>query len=105
MTRQALTDTSIASLHAGEQVDAQRGVFVVGSDLLLNFPSVACIGSRTIIGESLRTSELVVRAGSCDDVAVGGDLAGETLHRAGHWVLSAGVVFVLLSTTLIKSWS
>jgi hypothetical protein len=88
--RLKLTDTSIAGLQTREQVDAQRGVVVVGSDLLLNFPRVTCVSTRTIVGESFRASELVVGAGSCDDVAVGGDLAGETLHRAGHWVSSVG---------------
>jgi len=86
-----LTDTPIASLHAGEQVDAQSGVLVVCSDLLLDFPRVACVSARAIVGKSLRASELVVGAGSRDDVAVRGDLAGETLYRAGHWMLSVGV--------------
>ena len=91
MKRQKLTDASIAGVHASEQVDAQRGVFVVSSELLLDFPGVACVSTRAIVGESLGASELVVGAGSGDDVAVGGDLAGKTLHRAGHWMLSVRV--------------
>lgn len=36
----------------------------------------------------------MVGAGSRDDVAVGGNLACKTLHRAGHWMLLVGVTFM-----------
>jgi hypothetical protein len=76
-------DAAVAGLHAREEVDAQRGVFVVGRELLLDLPCVACVGAGAIVGECFRAGELVVAAGCGDDVAVGGDLAGETLDGAG----------------------
>jgi hypothetical protein len=77
-----LTNTAIASLHAGEQVNTQRGVFVVGRELLLDLPGIACVSSRAIVCESFRTSELVVGAGSRDDVAMRGDLACKAFYWA-----------------------
>jgi hypothetical protein len=76
-------NTAVASLHAGEEVDAQSGIFVVCRELLLDFPRVAGVGARAVVGECLRTGELVVAAGCCDDVAVRCDLAGEALDWAG----------------------
>jgi hypothetical protein len=93
-SRQERTDAPIAGLQAGEQVDAQRGVFVVCSELLLDFPGVAGVSARTIVGECLGASELVVRAGSRDDVAVRGDLTSEAFYWAGHWTVLAGATCV-----------
>jgi len=86
-----LTDTSIASLKAGEQIDAQSGVFVVCRELLLDLPGVAGISARAIVGECFGASELVVRAWSRDDVAVRSDLTSEAFYWAGHCMVLAGV--------------
>ena len=50
-----------------------------------NLPGVAVVGAFGVVGEGCRAREFVVAAGGCDDVAVGGDLAGEALDGAGHW--------------------
>lgn len=76
-------NTAVASLHAGEEVDAQSGIFVVCRELLFDFPCVSGVSARAIVGECLWAGELVVAAGSCDDVAVRCDLAGEALDWAG----------------------
>jgi hypothetical protein len=76
-------NTAVASLHAGEEVDAQSGIFVVCRELLLDFPCVSGVSARAVVGECLWAGELVVAAGCCDDVAVGCNLAGEALDWAG----------------------
>lgn len=65
-----LTNAAVACLHAGEQVDAQRGVLVVSRQLLLDLPGIACVGAGTVVGQRFRAGELVVAAGCGDDVTV-----------------------------------
>lgn len=62
-------------------VNTKRSIFVVGRDFLLNFPFVAVVRARSIIGQRFGTGEFVVAGWCCDDVAMAGDLAGE----AGDW--------------------
>jgi len=44
------SDAAIARLEAHEAVDAERGVFIVGRDLLRDFPLVALVGAGVVIG-------------------------------------------------------
>jgi hypothetical protein len=90
-----LTDTPIASVQTGEQIDAQRGVFVVCRELLLDLPGIASVSARAIVGECFWASELVVRAWSRDDVAVRSDLTGKAFDGAGYCVVSAGITRVI----------
>lgn len=76
-------DAAIARGQGEERVDAQGGVFVVGRDGLVDFPLVAGVGARAVVGEWLWAGEFVVRAGRGDDVALRGDLAGEAGDGAG----------------------
>lgn len=81
-------DPAIARLEAHEAVDTESGVFVVGGEFLLDLPGIAAIGSRSIICESLRTSELVVAGWCRDDIAVSGNLAGEAFDRSSYYGVS-----------------
>ena len=45
---------------------------------LFDFVVIACIGTRPVVGECLRSGELVVAGGCDDDVAVARDLPRES---------------------------
>lgn len=95
----SLTNTAIAGLHACEQINAQRSILVVCGYLLLNLPSIACIGARTIVGECFGAGKFVVTAGCCDDVALRSDLAGEAGDWAGYlWRMVLVVIVGILSS-------
>jgi hypothetical protein len=51
-------------------------------------PVVSGICSGTVVGEGFGAGELVVGGGRRDDVALGGDLAGEAGDGAGHFEVS-----------------
>lgn len=53
---------------------------------LLDFPLVALVGTRHVVGEGLRAGKVMVAAGGGDNVALAGDLAGEAGDGAGHLV-------------------
>lgn len=55
----------------------------LGKTNLSNLPLVPLIGTRDIVGQRLRTSEVVVAAGRGNDVALAGDLPGESGYRTG----------------------
>lgn len=61
-----------------------------GWERYLPFVSGICAGS--IVGEGLGASKFVVRRGGGDDVALGGDLAGETGDGTGHFRVSDGLI-------------
>lgn len=50
---------------------------------LCNLPLVPLISARHIVGQRLRAGEVVVAAGRGDDVALAGDLSGESGYRTG----------------------
>ena len=64
-------------------VDWRGGDFIY---YLLDFVVVACVGSGPVVGEGFRAGEFVVAGGGGDDVAVAGDLAGESGDGAGYLV-------------------
>jgi hypothetical protein len=60
----------------------EKGV-IKGGRKYLPFVSGVCAGA--VVGEGFGAGELVVGGGGCDDVALGGDLAGETGDGAGYF--------------------
>ena len=55
-------------------------------------PFVAGIGAGDVVCEGLGAGEFVVGGGRRDDVALGGDLAGEAGDGAGDWSGVRGMV-------------
>lgn len=53
---------------------------------LFDLPGVALIGTRNIISQCFRTSEIMVRAWGSNNIALAGDLAGEAGNWAGYLV-------------------
>lgn len=53
---------------------------------LLHLPLVPLVRARHVVGQSLGASEVMIRAGGGDDVALAGDLAGEAGDGAGDLV-------------------
>jgi hypothetical protein len=52
---------------------------------LRDLPLITLVGAGNIVCERFWASELVVGGWGCDDVALGGDLAGEAGDGAGYW--------------------
>jgi hypothetical protein len=77
---------AVAIRQADERVDAECGILVISRKFLLDLPGIAFVCARAVVRECFGTSELVVAAWCGDDVAMAGDLAGETLDWAGHLV-------------------
>lgn len=72
-----------------QQVINRKGcVLIVGGEFLGDFPFVAGVGVFGVVLEGFGTGEFVVTRGGCADVALSGDLAGETGDGAGHCVVA-----------------
>ena len=65
-------------------VHRERGVLVIRSELLGDFPVVSFVCAGTIVGQGCWAGELMVGAWCGTYVAVGGDLAAEAGDRTGY---------------------
>lgn len=71
---------------------------------LANLPRVAFVRILCIILQRLWASELMVARGSGADVALAGDLAGETCHGAGYCAQSSVTWIGLAATRKRNGW-
>lgn len=72
-----------------QQVINRKGrVLIVGGEFLGDLPFVTGVGVFGVVLEGLGASEFVVAGGGCADVALPGDLAGESGDGAGHCVVA-----------------
>lgn len=65
---------------------------------LCDLPLVACVCAGAVVSERFGTGEFMVGGGCRDDVALGGDLAGEAGDGAGYCCGGSVIQFVFLGT-------
>lgn len=79
----ARSTISTGELHSLDIPGCSWIFILIESTDLFDLPLVALISTGDVVGQRLRASKVVVAAGGGDDVALAGDLAGESGYRTG----------------------
>ena len=77
-------DTPIARVQSQQVVYRQLGILVVGAQFLGHFPLVAVLRVFGVVFERLGAGELMVARRRRADVALAGDLSGESRYGTGY---------------------
>lgn len=79
-------DQASASRQAKEVIYRVVRVFIVRLKCLLDFPLIALIRSRYVVGQRLRPREVMIATWSRYNVSLTSDLPSEPCHRTGDLV-------------------
>ena len=83
-THSSGADSAIAGLEREEKVDGEGSVFVVGGELLSDFPLIAGVCAGNVVGEGLGACEFMVGRWGGDYVTLTADLPSKAGNGASH---------------------